>query len=85
MKRLIILLMYALWLMAFRTAAATPSGNYDVNHDGEANIADVTLLVDYLLGAENGICLECANVNGDEAVDIADVTTLIDMLLAPAE
>jgi hypothetical protein len=52
----------------------------DVNHDKEVNIADVTALVDYLLG--NGeICLTCANVNGDEDVNIADVTALIDRLL----
>jgi hypothetical protein len=52
----------------------------DVNHDTEVNIADVTALVDYLLG--NGeICLTCANVNGDEDVNIADVTALIDRLL----
>ena len=53
----------------------------DVNHDGDPNIADVTALIDYLLGADNGICTICANVNGDEDVNIADVTTLIDMLL----
>lgn len=53
----------------------------DVNHDKEVNIADVTALIDYLLG--NGdICLTCANVNGDEDVNIADVTTLIDRLLS---
>jgi hypothetical protein len=56
----------------------------DVNHDKEVNIADVTALVDYLLG--NGeICLTCANVNGDEDVNIADVTALIDRLLNSAD
>lgn len=53
----------------------------DVNHDEDVNIADVTELIDYLLG--NGdICLTCANVDGDDGVNIADVTTLIDRLLA---
>lgn len=53
----------------------------DVNHDENVNIADVTELIDYLLG--NGdICLTCANVDGDDGVNIADVTTLIDRLLA---
>ena len=53
----------------------------DVNHDGSIDVADVTRLIDYILGAENGICLDCADVNNDVEVNIADVTALIDMLL----
>ena len=52
----------------------------DVNHDHDVNIADVTALIDYLLGS--GEVDACANVNGDEGINIADVTALIDMLLA---
>ena len=52
----------------------------DVNHDGDVNIADVTALIDHLLGIGD-CCLTCANVNGDEEVNIADVTALIDRLL----
>ena len=54
----------------------------DVNHDGSVNIADVTALIDYLLGNENGVCTECADVNNDVTINIADVTGLIDMLLS---
>ena len=53
----------------------------DVNHDGEVNIADVTLLIDYLLDNAEGLCLTCADVNADGEIDVADVTTLIDMML----
>ena len=53
----------------------------DVNHDGSVSIKDVTDLIDYLLGGDNGICLICADVNGVDGVSIADVTTLIDKLL----
>ena len=53
----------------------------DVNHDKEVNIADVTALIDHLLGTGNAVCTTCANVNGDEEVNIADVTALIDKLL----
>ncbi|MBQ6080647.1 MAG: dockerin type I repeat-containing protein, partial [Muribaculaceae bacterium] len=53
----------------------------DVNHDGSVSIADVTVLIDYLLGSDNGVCDICADVNGDDAVSIADVTALIDKLL----
>ena len=53
----------------------------DVNHDGDVNIADVTALIDYLLGGANDTCLICADVNLDDAVNIADVTALIDFLL----
>ena len=53
----------------------------DVNHDGAANISDVTVLIDYLLGGGD-ICMTCANVDGEDGVNIADVTALIDLLLS---
>ncbi len=53
----------------------------DVNHDHSVNIADVTALIDYLLGS-GSVCTTCANVNGDGEVNIADVTALIDKLLS---
>ncbi|MBR3727661.1 MAG: C10 family peptidase [Muribaculaceae bacterium] len=52
----------------------------DVNHDHSVNIADVTALIDYLLGSGN-VCTTCANVDGDNGINIADVTALIDKLL----
>ena len=53
----------------------------DVNHDNSVTIADVTALIDYLLGSSTSACTTCADVNGDENVTIADVTALIDLLL----
>ena len=53
----------------------------DVDHDGNIGIADVTALIDFLLGNDNGVCMTCADINGDTEVSIADVTALIDMLL----
>jgi hypothetical protein len=52
----------------------------DVNLDGEINIADVTALIDIILGG-NGSTTG-ADVNGDGEVNIADVTALIDYLLS---
>ena len=54
----------------------------DVNHDHKVAINDVTFLIDYLLGTDNGACPICANVNGDNGITIADVTALIDLLLS---
>ena len=54
----------------------------DVNHDGSVTIADVTSLIDYLLGGNDSACPVCADLNGDEQVSIGDVTSLIDMLLS---
>lgn len=51
----------------------------DVNFDGAVNIADVTSLIDILLGGDN--VPDEADCNLDDAVNIADVTTLIDYLL----
>lgn len=54
----------------------------DVNNDGEVSIADVTTLIDYLLGVEGESFNKFnADVNGDNKITIADVTTLIDMIL----
>ena len=53
----------------------------DVNHDGNVSIKDVTDLIDYLLGGNDGVCLICADVNGDQGVSIGDATALIDRLL----
>ena len=54
----------------------------DVNHDGSVTIADVTVLIDYLLSGGSAACTICADVNGDTEVTIADVTVLIDTLLS---
>ena len=55
----------------------------DVNDDGVVNIADVTSLIDYLLGGDpQSINLINADVSQDGAINIGDVTALIDMLLS---
>ena len=54
----------------------------DVNDDGQVSIADVTALIDYLLGGVGTeINVLAADVNGDSGITIADVTALIDILL----
>ena len=54
----------------------------DVNGDGVVNIADVTTLIDYLLGNEvQNFNSNNADVNGNGLLNIADVTALIDYLL----
>ena len=55
----------------------------DVNEDGDVNIADVTALIDYLLGnnASSTFSTEAADVHSDGDINIADVTALIDLLL----
>lgn len=52
----------------------------DVNHDFKVNIADVSSLIDYLLGGGN-IHEEQADTYSDDAINIADVSALIDHLL----
>ena len=55
----------------------------DVNHDGSLTIADVTILIGYVLSNGSGAaCPVCADVNGDTSVTIADVTQLIGMVLS---
>ena len=64
------------------TVNAAPVIVGDVNMDGSVNIADVTTLIDYLLGGdESMIDIVAADVEQDGMVNIADVTALIDRLL----
>ena len=54
----------------------------DVDNNGVVGIADVTALIDYLLGGNVDINTQAADVDNDGSISISDVTTLIDMLLS---
>ncbi len=53
----------------------------DVNDDGMVGIADVTTLIDYILGGTSKINKFNADVISDESLNIGDVTSIIDMIL----
>ena len=57
----------------------------DVNHDGKVNIADVTALVDIILGKdtdEENYDHDAADVNEDDDITITDVTALVNIILS---
>ena len=55
----------------------------DVNDDGSITIADVTALVNIILGKDTAGQYNhaAADVNGDESITIADVTALVNIIL----
>lgn len=57
----------------------------DVNSDGKVTIADVTALVNVILGKDNvepyKYDHDAADVNGDSLITIADVTALVNVIL----
>ena len=58
------------------------AGRGDVNLDGQITIADVTALVDHILGKTPTVfSITAADVNGDNQITIADVTSLVDIIL----
>ena len=68
------------------TPATTLLG--DVNKDGSVTIADVTALVNIILGKatdDDNYDLAAANVNEDETVSVADVTALVNIILGKTE
>ena len=69
--------------IAFQTSLKKPVQLGDVNGDGEITIADVTALVNIVLGkdAEEGYNHSTADVNQDGEITIADVTALVNRLL----
>ncbi len=68
------------WWNCFAHIEAITQEGGDVNGDNTITIADVTTLIDLLLGG--GTPPAAADVNGDGSVSIADVTALIDKLLS---
>ena len=55
------------------------SDPFDVNGDGEVNIADVNMLIDIVLSGEENAR---GDVNGDHEINIADINTVIDAILS---
>ena len=57
----------------------------DVNRDGQTSIADVTALVNIILGKDNVEPYlydhDAADVNHDDSISIADVTSLVNIIL----
>ena len=53
----------------------------DVNGDSQVTIADVTALVNIILGKTTDYDISVADVNGDNNVTIADVTALVNIIL----
>ena len=67
---------YMYWQVA---TASTPG---DVNNDGAVSIADVTALVNIILGKDDsGYNRGAADVNADGSISIADVTALVNIIL----
>ena len=62
----------------------TPELTGDINDDGQRSIADVTALVNRLLGKQeqsSKLFIPSADVNGDNSTTISDVTELVNILL----
>jgi hypothetical protein len=54
----------------------------DVDLDGTVTIADITVLIDYILtGSIEQFDFNTADVDGDGIISISDVTALIDLIL----
>lgn len=72
-----------LYEIAFQTSLKKPVQLGDVNNDGEITIADVTALVNIVLGKDTeGLYNNlAADVNQDDDITIADVTALVNRLL----
>ncbi|MCM1028998.1 MAG: dockerin type I repeat-containing protein [Pseudoflavonifractor sp.] len=59
-----------------------PGMRGDVNLDGKEDVADVTTLVDIILGREtNPDKIAAANIDNTGNIDVGDVTTLVDIIL----
>lgn len=61
--------------------STTTAERGDVNGDGKIDVADVALLIDYVLGKTSDIIVEAANCDLQSNIDVADVSALINRVL----
>ena len=56
----------------------------DVNHDGNITIADVTALVNIILGkdTDKDLDIKATDMNHDGQITVADVTALVNIILS---
>lgn len=72
---------YELVTMPNASFTITVKQSGDVNNDGSITIADVTELVNIILGKNLPANQGMADINGDGSVTIADVTALVNIIL----
>ena len=65
----------------YRKVAESENKKGDVNNDGSVTIADVTALVNIILGKSENYDSKVADVNEDGSITIADVTSLVNIIL----
>ncbi len=54
----------------------------DVNKDGNVNVADVTTLINYLMGATvSPFSTEAADMDGNGEINVSDITALINLVM----
>lgn len=71
------------FLLASLTASAEVTySRYDVNGDHSVDVADVTTLVNIILGSQVS---DRGDINGDKTRDVVDVTELVDYILGKRE
>jgi len=55
----------------------------DVNNDGEVNVTDVSLVIDYILSGKSDVAnILQGDMNGDGEINISDITLIIECILA---
>lgn len=54
----------------------------DVDGNGNIDVSDATIVINYVLGRHDGLVLSTVDINGDGQVDVSDVTTLVNLILS---
>tara|TARA_Y100000748_G_scaffold297258_1_gene291046 strand:- start:294 stop:2282 length:1989 start_codon:yes stop_codon:yes gene_type:complete len=72
----------ATWI-DFIVMPGNPSDFCDISSDGELNIIDVVLLVNFILGTQepNNNQIICADLNNDSSLNVVDIILLVNQIL----